>query len=210
MASETLTSDTAGSSGEFIREDGLRGAVVDRIAAADGSTHVVIAFPDGMRYELPETALPALPSVTESEAAEPQPLLRETVEDAGGRIIIPVIAEQLSVEKRRVPQTIVRVNKRVESRDEIVEQALLRQSVNVERIPINQIVDGEPPVPRQEGDVMIIPILEEVLVVEKRLMLIEEVRVQTQETTVQEPQTVTLRREVVDVERVSPQTPSPS
>jgi uncharacterized protein (TIGR02271 family) len=180
----------------FLRDDGQRGAVVDRINGPDGTPLAVIEFPDGMRFEVPESLLPDAPG-------EDAPALsRKVVEAGGGRIIIPVIAEQLSVEKRSVPRTIVRVHKRVESRDEVIEEPLLKQTVTVERIPINQLVEGEPPAPRQEGEWTVIPIVEEVLVVEKRLMLVEEVRVARQETTVQEPQTVTLLREVVEVERL--------
>jgi hypothetical protein len=126
----------------FLRDDGQRGAVVDRINGPDGTPLAVIEFPDGMRFEVPESLLPDAPG-------EDAPALsRKVVEAGGGRIIIPVIAEQLSVEKRSVPRTIVRVHKRVESRDEVIEEPLLKQTVTVERIPINQLVEGEPPAPR--------------------------------------------------------------
>jgi uncharacterized protein (TIGR02271 family) len=182
----------------FIREDGQRGAVVDRIADADGTIHAVIEFPDGMRFEVPESLLP---DATNGDGSVGH-LHRRTVEAGGGRIIIPVIAEHLSVTKRQVPHTVVRVHKRVETHDEVIQASLRRQNVVVEHVPINQLVEGEPPAPRQEGEWTVIPIVEEVLVVEKRLMLVEEVRVARQETTVEEPKTVTLRREVVEVERL--------
>ena len=54
---------------------------------------------------------------------------------------------------------------------------------------------------RHEGDVTIIPLIEEVLVVEKRLLLREEIRVSRRKTTVNNPQVYTLRREDVQVER---------
>jgi hypothetical protein len=55
---------------------------------------------------------------------------------------------------------------------------------------------------RYEGDTMVIPIFEEVLVVEKRLVLKEEIRVTRRRTSFRSPQRVTLRREVPTVERI--------
>jgi len=49
---------------------------------------------------------------------------------------------------------------------------------------------------------MIVPLLEEVLVVEKRLMLREEVRISKRRNETHRPQTVTLRKEDVNVERL--------
>jgi len=51
---------------------------------------------------------------------------------------------------------------------------------------------------------MIVPLLEEVLVVEKRLMLREEVRVTKRRNETHRPQTVTLRKEDVKVEKLEP------
>jgi hypothetical protein len=48
--------------------------------------------------------------------------------------------------------------------------------VSVERVPIGIIVDSAPQV-QTEGDATILPVLEERLVVEKRLVLIEKVRI---------------------------------
>jgi len=47
-----------------------------------------------------------------------------------------------------------------------------------------------------------VPVVEEVLVTEKRLVLIEEVRIRISETTHRDPQEVTLRKDVVDIERL--------
>lgn len=115
---------------------------------------------------------------------------------------IPRVEERLTVGKAEVERT-VRVRKTVQEREEVVDQALLRERVDVERVAVNRVVQAAPEV-RQEGDVTIIPVLEEVLVVEKRLMLREELRVTRRRTEVREPQTVTLRSEQVHVERGEP------
>ena len=118
-------------------------------------------------------------------------------------IVVPVIAEVLQVGKQTVVTGGVRLTKRVTEREETVEELLLRESVHVERVPINQIVTEVPAV-RQEGDTLIVPILEEVLVVEKRLLLKEEVRIQRTHSEVHESQTVMVRSEEAVIEEIAP------
>jgi len=85
--------------------------------------------------------------------------------------------------------------------EEIVDEPLLREEVSVERVPVNRVVDRPVPV-RHEGDVMIVPVLEEVLYVEKRLLLKEELRISKRRVEEHAPQRVVLRKEEVIVERI--------
>jgi uncharacterized protein (TIGR02271 family) len=85
--------------------------------------------------------------------------------------------------------------------EEFVDEPLLEEEVEVERVAINRIVDGPLPV-RYEGDTMIVPLLEEVLVVEKRLVLKEELRITKRQHKTRKPQRVTLRSEEVRVEHL--------
>lgn len=121
--------------------------------------------------------------------------------------VIPVIEEQLIVDKRVVEKGRVRISKKVRETDETVNIPLIQENVQVERIPINQYVAEPPPPVRYEGNVMIIPVLREVVVVEKRLVLVEELRVTKQHTQTQETQKIRLRKEEVDVKRVSRRKP---
>lgn len=116
-------------------------------------------------------------------------------------VVVPVVAETLQVEKRRVEAGGVRVRKVVREREEVVDEPLLREEVQVKRVAVGRIVDGPVPV-RHVGDTMIIPLLEEVLVVEKRLMLKEELHVRKDSVETHRPQRVTLRSEEAFVERV--------
>ncbi len=116
-------------------------------------------------------------------------------------IVIPVIAEQLDVSKEQVTTGVVRVTKQVSERTETVDEPGFREEVEVKRIPINRYVETPPEV-EVEGDTTIIPVLEEVLVVEKRLLLKEEVRVTRKRKEVKSPQEVHLRSEDVKVEHV--------
>jgi len=119
-------------------------------------------------------------------------------------IVVPVIAEVLEVGKQTVVTGGVRLTKRVTEREETVDEPLLQETVHVERIPVNQIV-AETPEVRQEGDTLIVPILEEVLVVEKRLLLKEEVRIQRIQSEARKPQQVTVRTEQAVIEEISPE-----
>jgi uncharacterized protein (TIGR02271 family) len=126
------------------------------------------------------------------------------IQDAG---VIPVVEEQLVIDKRVVEKGRVRISKKVRETDETVNIPLIQENVSVERVPINQYVAEPPPPVRYEGNVMIIPVLREVVVVEKRLVLIEELRVTKQQTQTQETQKIRLRKEEVNVKRVSGRKP---
>ena len=119
------------------------------------------------------------------------------------RLVVPILNEELKISREKVVTGGVRVHKTVQERTETVDQPTFEEKIEVERVTVNQFVDAPPPV-RYEGDVMIMPLLEEVLVVEKRLVLREEVRISKHSETVNKPQQIVLRREDVTVERIEP------
>jgi uncharacterized protein (TIGR02271 family) len=122
----------------------------------------------------------------------------------GERLIVPVLAEQLRVAREQVVTGGVRVRKTVHERVETIDQPVIAEQVDVERVAINRFIDEAPAV-RYEGDVMVVPLLEEVIVVEKRLVLREEVRIRKQRATVSRPQQVVLRREEATLEPIDPE-----
>ena len=116
--------------------------------------------------------------------------------------VIPVLQEELEVGTRRVETGAgIRVEKTVEEREERVDEPLTKEEVEVERIPVNRAVEG-PVAVRYEGDTMIVPVLEEVLVLEKRLVLKEEIRITRRQREFHDPQRIVLRREHATVERI--------
>ncbi len=127
-------------------------------------------------------------------------LLTDAVRDARG-LVIPVVEERLEVSRERVETGLVRITKSVEAREVVVDDPLKRESVRVEHVPINQVVTGAVPQVREEGDVTVIPILEERVVTRTELVLVEEVRIHRDHSEYHDPQRVTLRKEVVAVER---------
>jgi len=132
---------------------------------------------------------------------------RRTTKGAGSgggdseQVVVPVVAEQLDVQKRKVERGGVRIRKVVHEREEVIDEPLMREEVQVKRVPVGRVVDGPVPV-RHVGDTMIISLLEEVLVVEKRLMLKEELHITKGEVETYRPQRVMLRTEEAHVERV--------
>ncbi len=141
-----------------------------------------------------------------------QPLAHAGIEDtlvmpasiaAGADTVIPILAESLKIDRQAVETGRVRITKTVTERQEEVDEPLLRQEVVVERVARNEIVQ-EAPGNRWVGDTLIVPLLEEVLVVEKRLMLKEEIRITRTQTETHQPQQVLLRTEEAVVERVAP------
>lgn len=122
----------------------------------------------------------------------------------GETLTIPVVEETARIEKRAVETGRVRVRTHTEALDQVLRENLRGDHVGVSRVPVNRtLAEGEAaPVVRSEGGVTIIPVLEEILVVEKRLVLKEEVHIRrtTAGEDVEVP--VTLRRQHAVVERV--------
>jgi uncharacterized protein (TIGR02271 family) len=116
-------------------------------------------------------------------------------------LVVPVMEEVVDVHTRPVETGRVRLHKTVREREEVVDPPLLHDEVLIERVPVNRIVEEASPV-RSEGDTLIIPVFEEVVVVEKRLLLKEEIHLTRRRVETHAPQRVTLRREEAIVERV--------
>jgi len=96
----------------------------------------------------------------------------------------------------------VSVSTRTLTRDELVSQDLAHTNVEITTVPIGRAVDAIPAV-REEGDVTIFPVMEEVLVIERRLMLKEEVHIRKVRTIERHQETVTLRYQEAVVSRNS-------
>jgi uncharacterized protein (TIGR02271 family) len=118
------------------------------------------------------------------------------------KFVIPVWQEELRVGTRTVDTgTGVRVHKTVTEREQIVDPPLLKDELEVEHVPIGKMVDpGQQPAMRYEGDTLVVPVLEEVLIVEKQLRLKEEVRITRHRRQLRAPQQVSLKSEQVSIE----------
>ena len=115
--------------------------------------------------------------------------------------VIPLAEEELRVDTRTVTTGTVRVRTVVDVETELAKATLDGEAVEVTRVPIDRMID-QPPAIRTENDVTIIPIMEEVLVVEKRLVLKEELHVRKRRTTEDVEIPVELRKQRAVVERI--------
>lgn len=125
-------------------------------------------------------------------------------QDRDEAIVIPVVTETVQLRKEERETGRVRITKTVHEREAVLEETVQREEVNVERVPVKRVVD-EVKDHYYEGDTLVIPIYTEVLVVEKRLMLAEELRITKRRYEQPVQENVTLRDEEVKVERLKGQ-----
>jgi stress response protein YsnF len=126
--------------------------------------------------------------------------------DRSADITVPVTEERLEVERRVVDTgRTVRLRKQVDEVPAPVREPLANEVVDVQRVPMGTVV-AELPRVRHEGDVMVVPVVQERLVVRKELVLVEEIRLTRRREVVQGQAEVVLRRERVLVERFDPGT----
>jgi len=115
--------------------------------------------------------------------------------------VLQLLAEDATVELETVETGRVRVSTVTHTRDHLIDQLLARTNVEVKRVPIGRVIDAIPPV-RDDGGLTIIPIVEETLVVERRLVLKEEVHIQRLQTTERYQETVQLRHQTAEITHV--------
>ncbi|MDX2150275.1 MAG: YsnF/AvaK domain-containing protein [Bryobacteraceae bacterium] len=168
---------------------------------SDADQHVALRLNDGRSVQVPSSAF------TRESDGSLSLRLRSADFDAPARTathreetVVPVIAEDLIVDKQAVPTGGIRVHKTVTAHEEVVAMPLLRDRVDIRRVVVDREVDGPLPV-RREGDTIIVPVVEEVLVVEKRIRLKEELHITRRTFEEHVEERVTLEREDAHVER---------
>lgn len=113
---------------------------------------------------------------------------------------IPLVEERVSIAKRQVESERLHVRISVNEREERVPVELAHDQVEVERVPRNVPV-SELPLVRHEGNTTIIPVVEEVVVLEKRMVLVEEIHVRRVTATTTEHVPVLIRSEQASIDR---------
>jgi uncharacterized protein (TIGR02271 family) len=190
-----------------ISQDGRRGFINTEALPFNHGSRVPVHFESGERLWIPVNFLKQR---EDGSYVLPLPLLEAERlwpfpgSENDGRII-PVTEERAVVRKRKVETGRVRITKHVTARNSEIEEPLVQETLQIERIPVNRPI-GEPEPVRHEGDTLIIPVMEETLVVERRLVVKEELRITKHRTETRRPRRITLRREEVSVERVPPRT----
>jgi uncharacterized protein (TIGR02271 family) len=133
-----------------------------------------------------------------AEITEPDPEVRT-----------PLYEEELSVAKRVVESGRVQVLRTTRSHQQVVDELLNHEEVEIEHVAVDQPIDSMPSV-RQEGEVTIVPVVEEVLKIERCLVLKEEVHIRRVQRTERYQDTVTLRKQEAVISRVGPASPEAS
>jgi uncharacterized protein (TIGR02271 family) len=126
-----------------------------------------------------------------------------------GEMSIPVIEEHLNVDKKLVEKGKYQIRKTVSQEDYSEEVPTVHENVNVQRVKVNKYVDAMPEV-RHEGYTTIIPVIKEVVVVEKKLMLVEEIHITKSRDEVAVNVKDKLRKEHVEINKTNETKPNSS
>lgn len=115
-------------------------------------------------------------------------------ESRTAELVLPLHTEEISVSKQRREGDLVRISTVTREASRLVNERLTHERIEIERVPINRQVETAPPI-REEGDTTIMSVVEEVVVVERRLMLKEEVRIRRVRVTEHFRETVLVREQ---------------
>jgi uncharacterized protein (TIGR02271 family) len=117
-------------------------------------------------------------------------------------LTFPVIEETAHISRRSIETGRVHVRKHVKTETHTLDVPISATTVEITRIPIEETV-SEAPSARLEGDTLIIPVIEEVTVVEKRLVVKEEIHIRQHKTTETRSMNIDLNKEQISIERTS-------
>ncbi len=135
------------------------------------------------------TAAPRAQGVTGTQATS-----------ATGDVVVPEYEEELVAGTRQEQIGDVHVHKDVVTEQESVPVTLRREEVTVERVPVDQAVDGGATRDTFQGQDIDVPVMGEEAVVGKQVHETEEVRLRKQAVTEQQQVTDTVRKERVVVD----------
>ena len=115
-------------------------------------------------------------------------------------IVVPLYAEEVSVSKR-VRESRVQVSRVTREQEQLVDELLAHEHVEIDRVPIGQPVDTMPAI-REEDGTIIVPVVEEVLTIERRLILKEEVRIRKVRDVERHQESVSVRKQDAIITRL--------
>jgi len=185
-----------------VGREGLSGVVEESV----DPQHVRVRFDNRESVILPVEMLQQLQDGTARVPLGPADLgekgkINHPAADASAEgAVIPVVEERLDIHKKEVETGRVAVYLTPREHEEIVRVPLTDEHVEVRRVEVNRFVEAPEPV-RQQGDVTIVPVMEEVLVVQKRLRVKHELHLIRRRETREHAQRVTLRSEKAHVLR---------
>ncbi|MDQ2719783.1 MAG: YsnF/AvaK domain-containing protein [Bacteroidota bacterium] len=112
---------------------------------------------------------------------------------------LEVIEEEVVISKKLIETGKVKISKKVNEYQQLVNTSLIHEEIDIKTIPINKYIETAPEPIRHEGDTMIIPVIKEVVVV--RIMLVEEIHITKKKVPTNDSQTISLSKEEIVIER---------
>lgn len=148
--------------------DGPVGDVLARARYLDDSPEKTIRLLDGREIRVPSSAL-------------------QVRDDGSFFLADPQVTAEPQVTAKEPTRTAAAPEE--SPRPPVPREPLFESGYEVEKVRVDRILDG-PVNERREGDVLILPVVEEVWVIEKKLMLREEIRIRRQKRPVTEVRTI--------------------
>ena len=121
--------------------------------------------------------------------------------DKVDNVSIPVIEEHLNIDKKTVETGRYKIKKTVSQEEYSEDIPTIHEKVDIQRVQVNKYIDTLPDV-RYEGDTTIIPVIKEVVVVEKKLMLVEEIHVTRTNSEVSVKVKDKIRKENIEINKI--------
>ncbi len=120
------------------------------------------------------------------------------IQTMSGEMTLRLHAEDMQVTRKTREVGSVSVSITTDVRDHAIDEVLTSTAVSVSRIPVGRVVDRMPE-SRQDGDTLIVPVVEEVAVI--RFLIREEIHVTRTISTRRHQDVVSLRTERATVAR---------
>jgi stress response protein YsnF len=115
-------------------------------------------------------------------------------------LVIPIVEERAIVGRKTEDGRSISVTTRPITERVTVSEVVVQEDIVIDRVPVDRIVESLPPV-RKEGDLTVIPVVEERLKVTVELVLREEIHIRRTKRNVTENQDIELTRTEVDITR---------
>ncbi|MEG3111545.1 DUF2382 domain-containing protein [Pantoea sp. T14] len=115
-------------------------------------------------------------------------------------VTLKLAEEQIELTKQKVVDGRVRVTRSTTEHDEVINTLLNKEKVEVEHVAKAQHVESMPEI-REENGVLIVPVVEEEVVVVRKLVLKEEIHIRKVQETVPFQEVVTRRKQQVNIEK---------
>jgi stress response protein YsnF len=118
-----------------------------------------------------------------------------------GDLKISLQSEEVIVSRHEVTGDTVRIGTVTREHDHHIDESLTHTRVDIERVPVGRLIESVPPV-REEGDTTVLSVVAEVVVIERRQILKEEVRIRRVQVAERYQDIVASRRQDVTINRI--------